>query len=184
MRSGIRAVVGAALLCGGVVGGLASTASASSASGPTKVFVKPTETTSVKHPGKILLTGAVGDYGTVISANAAGKATRKGTYRLLRLKKGTILVDIATFQKALESSFTSPTALDQTTCSIAVSPTGPVAVVSGTGSYSGISGSFTMTAFVAGIAPRTASGACTVKTTTAPLATFTVITGTGTVTVP
>ena len=120
MRGGIRAVVGAALLCGGVVGGMAPAASASSAGGPTKVFVKPSETTSVKHPGKIILTGAVGDYGTVVSTTSAGKPTRKGTYRLLRLKKGTILVDITTFQKALGSSFTAPTALDRTTCSLGV----------------------------------------------------------------
>ena len=179
------AVAGAVVLGCGLLGGtVGATASGASANGAVKVFVTPNGTTTAKHPGKVLFTGAIGDYGSVTSVNASGKATRKGVYRLLKLKQGTVLVDITSFQKQLQGSFTSPTALDKTTCSLAVTATGPVTVVRGTGSYAGITGSFTMTATIAGIAPRTKGGACTLKTTTPSLATFTMITGTGNVTVP
>lgn len=178
------AIVGATLVACGMLGSVGATTAGASASGTVKVFVTPNQITSAKHPGKVLLTGAIGDYGTVVSVNAAGKPTRKATYRLLKLHDGTIVVNIATFQHTLDEAFTGPTTLNKTTCSLAASASGAITIVRGTGSYAGITGSFTMTADVAGIAPRTKSGSCTLKTTSEPLATFTMITGTGSVNVP
>ena len=187
MRRGICATVMAAVVCGGLLGGAATAASAA-ASGTVKVFVTPNNTTTPKHPGKVMLTGAIGDYGTVISATAAGKPTatkkKKTPYRLLRLKKGTILVNISTFQSKLTGAFSSPSGFNSTTCSQSIDVSGAVSVVSGTGAYAGITGSLVMTGQFAGITRRTKSGACTTKTTTPAAATYSSIIGSGTVTVP
>lgn len=184
MKHPIRAIAGIALLSSGVLGAVGTTTSATTTSGAVKVFVTPNDTTTPKHPGKVLLTGAIGDYGTVTSINATGKATKNGEYRLLKLKKGTIVVNITSFQQKLSSAFSSPTALDTATCSLAVSASAPVDIARGSKSYAGITGSFTMTGVFAGITPRAKSGGCTTKTTTPPVATYAMITGSGTVTVP
>lgn len=184
MKLPIRAITGVALLSSGLLGGVGSAASGATTNGSVKVFVTPNDTTTPKHPGKILLTGAIGDYGTVTSTNAAGKPTKNGDFRLLKLKKGTIVVNITSFQQQLGNAFSSPAALDGTTCSMAVSASGPITIVSGSKSYAGITGSFTMTGVFGGLAARTKHGGCTTKTTAPPVATFLMLTGSGTVTVP
>lgn len=187
MKRGLCAVAIAAAVFGGLLGGAAAAASAAT-SGTTKVFVTPNDTTSPKHPGKIMLTGAIGDYGTVTNATSAGKPTGKKNsktpYRLLKLQKGTILVNIATFQSKLTGAFSTMSGFNTTTCSQAIAATGSISVVSGTGAYTGITGSFVMTAHIAGITKRTKSGGCTTKTTTPSAATYESIIGSGTVTVP
>lgn len=188
MRRGICAVLTAAVVFGGLLGAAATAASAST-SGTAKVFVTPNSTTTPKHPGKVIFTGAIGDYGTVINATSAGKPTAtknsKSAYRLLKLKKGTILVDIATFKSKLTGAFAgSSSGFNSTTCSQSVAASGSISVVSGTGAYAGITGSFVLTAHIAGITKRTKSGGCTTKTTSAPVATYESIIGSGTVTIP
>lgn len=187
MKRGICATVMAAVVFGVLLGGAATAASAA-ASGTVRVFVTPNNTTAPKHPGKVMLTGAIGDYGSVINATAAGKPTgtkkKKTPYRLLRLKKGTILVNIATFQSKLTSAFSSPSGFNSTTCSQSIDLSGSISLVSGTGAYAGITGSFVMTGHFAGITKRTKSGSCTTKTTTPTAATYSSIIGSGTVTVP
>jgi hypothetical protein len=176
----LMAVVGAGVLLGSAVP--ASVALASGTGGAVKVWVTPSATgTTAKHPGKIMFTGAIGDYGTSESTNAAGKPTKKGAYKLLKLKKGTILVNGTTLSKALTSaSPTGPTA-NETTCSFAIHVTAPVTIVRGTGAYQGITGSVTITAQFAIIGPLTKSGACTTKTSTKPLSTYSSVFGSGTV---
>lgn len=187
MKRGICATVMAAMVFGGLLGGAVTAASAAT-NGTVKVFVTPNNTTAPKHPGKVMLTGAIGDYGTVINATSAGKPTatkkKKTPYRLLRLKKGTILVNISTFQSKLTAAFSSPSGFNTSTCSQAVDVNGAISVVSGTGAYSGITGSFVMTGHFAGVTRRTKSGSCTTKTTTPAAATYSSIIGSGTVTVP
>jgi hypothetical protein len=187
VKRGICAMVMAAVVFGGLLAGAATAASAA-ASGTVKVYVTPNNTTAPKHPGKVMLTGAIGDYGSVIDATAAGKPTatkkKKTPYRLLRLKKGTILVNISTFQSKLTSAYSSPSGFNSTTCSLSVDVSGSISVVSGTGAYTGITGSFVMTGHIGGISRRTKSGSCTTKTTTPPAATYISIIGSGTVTVP
>ena len=90
---GILAVLGAAAPVS--VAAAATTSSTTTpSSGPIKVWVTPAgQNTTTKTPGKILITGAIADHGTVITTNAAKKPTTKGSYKLLRFKDGTILVD-------------------------------------------------------------------------------------------
>ncbi len=152
-------------------------------SGREKAFVTPSgTTTSVSHPGKIVLTGTIADYGKVFAANAKGKPTPKGVYRNLELTKGTILVDIAAFNKAITAAFPHAT-VNKASCSISLTATGRITIVSGTKAYAGITGFFTMTATLAEIAPFK-KGVCTTNTTTPALATYSAISGTGRVTVP
>ncbi len=155
-------------------------AGASPQSGPEKVWVKPSPSgTTVRRPGKAMFTGSFADYGRSVTANASGKAAKRGTYVLLILKQGSVLVDISQFNAAFKS-FT-PQTLNQTNCSGSGHLSAPATVVKGTKAYAGITGTFTMTATVAFIGPKTKSGACTMKTTSPGLATFTSITGSGTV---
>ncbi len=152
-------------------------------SGPEKLFVLPRDTTSGAHPGTVLLTGAVADYGKSVATNAGGKPTPQGTYRELELTKGTFLVDIASLEQAIDTTF-SHAAFNMTTCSVSITVSGAIKIVSGTKAYSGITGSLMLTGSIAEIAPRTKSGACTTKTSTRPVATFTEFTGSGTVSLP
>ena len=137
------------------------------------------QNTTTKTPGKILITGAIADHGTVISTNAAKKPTAKGAYKLLRLKNGTILVDGTQLGKALTAG--QPSTLNASNCSAIFGATAPVTLSSGTGAYVGISGTVTITATFAFIGPKTKSGTCTMKTSAQPVGTYSSITGSGTV---
>jgi hypothetical protein len=158
----------------------AAAASATPQSGPEKVWVTPSPTgTSVKRPGKVMLTGSVADYGRSVSTTASGKPTKHGTYVLLTLKKGSILVNVSQFNAAAKSA--QPETFNKTSCSAEIHISGPATLVRGTKAYVGIGGTFTMTATFAFIGPLTKSGACTTKTTTPALSTYGAITGSGTV---
>lgn len=184
VKRGICAVAAAAVVCGGVLGGLATTTAGASVpkSGPVKVWVKPSPTGTSAHPGKVFFTGAIADYGTAVNTNATGKKTKKGSYKLLTLKQGTILVNGTQLNQALTSS--EPTTASKTTCYYVFTASAPIPIVKGTGAYVGISGSVNMVVTFAAIAPKTKSGSCTMKTSTKPLASFTSVTGSGTVTLP
>jgi hypothetical protein len=184
MKTKLRVIAGAAL-CGIVglvvtVGG--TVAAAAPTSGSIKVWVKPTPTgtTSAKHPGKVLIIGVIGDYGTAVSENAAGKTAKKGAFKLLRLHKGTILVNDTALNKAIREG---RRALNYSNCSIYTSGTATIPVVKGTGAYAGITGTLTFTASFGSILPKK-SGACTLKKSTKPLVTSTSFSGTGTVSIP
>lgn len=183
MRRAIVAAIGAGVLLGGLLSATVAAASGTAKSGKVELWVKPSPTggTSAKHPGKVIFTGAIGDYGEALKVNAAGKpAKKKSTYRLLKLKKGTILVDIAGFAAAEKKATPS---INLATCSYFGSASGAVTFVSGTGAYHGITGSVTITAQFGAIGPLK-KGKCTTKTTTPALATYETITGSGTVTLP
>jgi hypothetical protein len=181
MRGRFIAAVGAAVIIGGLVPGSLAAAAPTPTGGAVRVWVKPSSTTtSAKRPGSVLLTGAIGDYGRSVTSNATGKPTKKGAYKLLRLQQGTIIVNGTTLNTALKSAFTKPT-LNSTNCSIAISATAPVQMVKGTGAYVGISGSVMITASFGAVVPKSKSGSCTLKTATKPLAQYTSIFGSGTV---
>lgn len=181
MKGRFIAVVGAAAIVGGLVPGSLAAAASTPTGGAIKVWVRPSPTTtSVKHPGKVMFTGAIGDYGSSVNVNATGKPTKKAGYDLLKLKKGTITVNTMGFNKAAASAFTKPT-LNPTNCSVSVSASGPVQIVKGTGAYVGISGSVTVTAQFGAVVPKNKKGTCTLKTATQPLVMYTSFIGSGTV---
>jgi len=186
MRKRILAGVALCATVGMVMASGATLASAASTQkgGAIKVWVTPSQgTTTVKHPGKVLFTGAIGDYGLSVNANATGKPQKKKSpYKLLKLKHGTILVNVKGVNTAITAAFTKAGhTINPTNCSTAVSASGAVPILKGTGAYAGVSGSVTFAINFALLAGKNKSGKCTLKTTSAPLDTYTSFIGTGTV---
>lgn len=146
----------------------------SSSAGAVNVWVTPSQ--SSNGHGKILFTGAIGDYGTTRTVNASGKASSKGNYGLAILSKGTILVNLSQFNAATNNANPTP---NSSNCSVSFSTSAPVQIVRGTGAYAGITGSVTFNADFAGIFPKTGNGSCNGNAN--PKAQFITITGSGTV---
>lgn len=162
----------------GVLGGLPTTvASATPKAGPEKIWLTPSSGgTTTKHPGTAMLTGSFSDYGKSVSGNSKGKPTKNGTYALLILKKGTILLDTSQLDAAFRS--TAPQTFNMTSCSLSQHLSAPVTIVKGTKAYVGISGTLNLTVTAAFIRP-TKKGSCT--TTASPIAAWAAFTGSGTV---
>lgn len=161
-----------------VMGGLASLAivgstalaAAPPAGGPIKVFV--TNVTNTK--SKILVTGAIGDYGTTVAVDKNGKVDSNGAYQKVTLKKGGFWVNATALNKKLNKSQPQ---VNKATCSVAFTASAPTKLFKGSGLYAEISGTVRITVTFAGIAPRSASGQC--RATAQPLGFYQSITGTG-----
>ena len=106
-------------------------------------------------PGRVVLTGAIGDSGTTTNVNAKGRVDVRGTYVRLKLKAGTVESNLTTLYKLTDSA--TPT-FSPTTCSVFFGATSASPLIDGTGAYRGISGSVTLTFTVAAVLPRYASG--------------------------
>jgi hypothetical protein len=130
--------------------------------------------------GAVVITGAIADSGKSANANASGVASKKGNYKLLYLKKGTILLNGTQLNKDLNNSSTPPTTFNSTTCSGTFVVTDPVPVVSGTKAYAGITGTVNITVTFAIVLPLT-KGKCNTSTNANPIAQYGSISGSGTV---
>lgn len=157
--------------------GAVATAEASSSGGKLYVFVSGNSFNTQK----VLLAGAIGDYGSGISVTASGKPSQNGNFERLRLHRGSILVDSTKFNAA--GNHPRTIVMSSSTCTAVFSWTGPVTIVSGTGAYAGISGRLNMKGTFAGITPRNKSGKhkgqCTPGNSVQPLALSLSITGSG-----
>lgn len=104
----------------------------------------------------VILTGAIGDYGSAVSVTTGGAVDRNHRDDLqLRLTRGSFRVHTAGIDKQLVTAFaTFPP--NRTTCSGNVVATGPAPVVrgSGTGSYRGLTGAFRLTITIAEVDAR------------------------------
>ena len=97
-----------------------------------------------------IVTGAVGDYGPGVTVHPNGTVDPEHTSELkLELTHGSFRLSIAALDKAVIRAY-QHWPHNQATCSgsITVSAPAPVVAGSGTGSYRGISGAFTMTATI------------------------------------
>jgi hypothetical protein len=130
--------------------------------------------------GTVLLTGAIGDSGTAASANSIGQPDPSGNYELLSLQKGTILTNNTELNEDSNNPNRPPTTFNNKTCSATFVITDPSPIVSGTGAYSGIHGSATITLSFALVFPLT-NGKCSMNSNASPLAQYGSITGSGTV---
>jgi hypothetical protein len=169
VKVGIAAVT---LPAGMLVGGAA--AFGQSPGGAVQVWGTP----SNGGGGPVVVTGAVGDSGQSASVNASGTPNKNGTYKLLTLKKGTILLNTTQLNKDANNNNAPPTSINSTTCSATFVFTDPVPVVSGTKAYAGISGSINITVSFAIITPMK-SGKCNMNAN--PIAQYGSISGSGTV---
>ena len=150
MRVGKLAAVVGVTACALGAGSVALAASTPQG-GKIRVFV--TNTSSTK--GKIVITGAIGDYGTTVSQDANGKVNPNGDFEKVTLKQGGFIVNATALNKKIGA--TKPT-VNKSNCSFALSGSGPVTIGNGTGAYAGISGKATITFTFAAIAPKNASG--------------------------
>jgi hypothetical protein len=166
----------AATVLASLVGGSIASAATSPAGGAIRVFVTNTSDTK----GKILVTGAIGDYGTTLSTNKNGKVNANGNYEQIKLKQGSFEVNGTQLNKDLNHGKSE---VNKSTCSQEFSGSGPATLFNGTGLYTGISGTVKITVTFAGIAPRFASGAkkgqCNFSENAEPLGIYQSITGVG-----
>jgi hypothetical protein len=159
---------------------LFSGASAFGATAPAGGTVQLWGTPNNSGGGMLVLTGAIADSGKSANANSSGKPTKKGTYKLLTLKNGTILLNTTQLGKDTNNPNTAPTMFNSTTCSGSFAITDPVPIVSGTKAYAGINGTVNVTITFALVFPLT-KGKCNTNTNANPIASYGSISGTGTV---
>jgi hypothetical protein len=144
---GIGTAIG---LCCVVVGGgtaLAASGSGTPKGGQIQLFVQPGQH---QGSGTIVITGAIGDYGTTKGFTAHGKR-----YSFVRLQQGTLVVDLTKIATLVNN--TTPTT-DVATCSASITETAPALIVSGTGLYQGARGTITITESIGFIGSRYATG--------------------------
>jgi hypothetical protein len=131
----------------------------------------------------IVITGAIGDYGTATTIDQNGKVDANGNYVKVALKKGGFEINSTALNKKVNAA--PPESDNATTCSFVFGGTSPVTVFDGTGAYAGISGTVQVTETFAGIGPRITSGKnkgqCNMSNSAQPIAFYGSITGAGTV---
>ena len=124
----------------------------------------------------ITITGAIGDYGTTTSVDANGKPDQDGNFEQVKLSQGGLLVDGTQLNKA--TAHVKPE-INLASCAILYRATGPAKIVSGTGAYTGATGSLEVTITFAGLVPHKGKGCNFQASDSATHGEFSVITGTG-----
>jgi hypothetical protein len=155
-----------------------SPAASKLAGGPVYVHLTP----SASGGGPIVITGAIGDYGTSHNVDKNGKPKAKSNYAMILLKKGTFEVN-TTILNAKQAK--AQPNFNTATCSFTLSVSGPVTLFNGTGLYQGISGTANITVTFGFVGPVYTSGAhkgkCNTSNNAQPLAQYGSINGPGTV---
>jgi|HubBroStandDraft_5_1064220.scaffolds.fasta_scaffold215269_1 hypothetical protein len=170
-----KAVLGVSLISAlllVVATAFAATPHATPAGGAVKVWV--TQGNGPK--GKIVITGAIGDFGTTTNTTKAGKPSANGGYVKIKLHQGGFMVNGVALNKKLNKL--RPT-FNAATCSASGTGSANVTVFDGTGLYAGISGKIKITASFAFVGPRLANGKCNNANSAKPLAQYQSIQGSG-----
>jgi hypothetical protein len=137
---------------------------------------------------RVILTGAIGDFGTATSVSSNGEVNTEHNDALeLSLSHGTFRLDIAALDQHIVDAFRDYRP-NPDTCSGNVDTTGtaPIVADSGTGSYGGIQGSFDLAVAISevGAISQCNSTAQDQLATVPFLSQAIIITGAGTVTLP
>ena len=181
-RRSVLTLLGLTLVGSLLCGGTAATAAGMPAGGPIQVFVTP-NLTGNGAPDSIVITGAIGDFGTSRNMDKNGKTDPNGNYAKITLKKGTFVVNLT---KLNATSNAMQPMMTAATCSAVVSAAAPVTFSDGTGLYAGIAGTVKISETFAFILPRYTTGAkkgqCNMSNSAQPLGQYGSIMGTGTVT--
>ena len=112
------------------------------------MFVANTSATK----GKILITGAIGDYGTTVSQDANGKPDPNGNFEKVTLKQGGFVVNGTALTKMAVPSRRSIRPIARSCCRAPA----PSPSRNGTGAYAGITGKVTITFTFDAVARRNA----------------------------
>jgi hypothetical protein len=170
------AVLGSVLLGGSPA--FAATAPGAPAGGPVKLFATPSDGLHAT----ILMTGAIGDYGNALTIDKNGTPDPNGNYVKVTLQKGGFEINSTTLNAKVNKA--QPT-FDTATCSAALYVAGPLTLSNGTGLYSGIAGTLTVSETAAFILPRYTGGKnkgeCNTSNSAQPVKQYASIIGTGTV---
>ncbi len=180
-RTFALASVATAFAVGAVGAAVAVATSSTPAGGSIRIFGTSPGTGG---GGKVLITGAIGDHGTSLSVNKAGKPDSNGSYVKVTLTQGTILLNKTNLDASANRAFGSAV-VNPATCSMSVVASGAVPVVAGTAIYAGISGTTHITISAGFVLPRYKSGAhagkCNESNSAQPTASVQLVEGTGTV---
>jgi hypothetical protein len=168
-----KSFIGGLVMASTVALGAAGVAAASASTAPTSGTVHVWVTPGKGAVDQILLTGAIGDYGTATSVDKDGTVNASGEYVKIKLQTGTFMVNAVKFNQRLNKL--APT-INMTSCTAWGAGSGPVTLYDGSGSYAGISGTITMTTSFAAIFPRFTTGAkkgqCNTSNNAQPVASF------------
>jgi hypothetical protein len=176
----VKATLGIAILGSVMIFGASAAFGSTAPSTPAGGAIQLWGTPAQNGGGAVVVTGAIADSGKSANASSSGTPSKKGTYKLLTLKKGTILLNTTQLGKDLNNNNTPPTTFNSTTCSGTFAVTDPVPVVSGTKAYAGITGTANITVTFAFVLPLT-KGKCNTNTNANPIAQYGSVAGTGTV---
>jgi hypothetical protein len=148
--------------------------------GPIEIFVR----VGTGAAGTIVIAGAIGDYGKVLTVGANGKVNDNGHFVDVTLQKGTFKIDKTALDKASDDA--RPSVMSAATCSFGFSASGPITIMDGTGAYTGITGTLHVTLTFGGDGPFYATGPkkgkCNMSESAQPLAQFASAVGRGTIT--
>jgi hypothetical protein len=104
----------------------------------------------------VVVAGAIGDFGRLVSTDRNGHPDADGSFLLVKLSRGTIKLDGSKVLMAIHPEG----APNQTTCSVTIGGSGPVAILGGTGAYQGIHGTLRATGEAAVVGARNHQGKC------------------------
>jgi hypothetical protein len=133
-------------------GGGAGAATDATAGGPVALLA----TVGNGPSGKIVVAGAIGDWGTALTIDKNGKPDENGNYVKVTLRKGTFEIDSTALNK--KTANPHPQVASNTTCSVSASGSAPVTLFNGTGLYKGITGTANVTLTFTGVGQRYQSG--------------------------
>jgi hypothetical protein len=141
------------LAAAAVVAAFAGAGSAAPAGGPIALYA------SLDNAGsnKVVIAGAIGDYGTARNVNKNGKPDPNGNFVRFKLQKGTFEMDVTTLSKTLSDP--KPQVQSEATCSGMFTGEGAVTFLKGTGLYKGMSGTANLSVTLGGVDPRYKVGA-------------------------
>lgn len=106
--------------------------------------------------GKIVVAGAIGDWGTTLTIGKNGKADANGNYVKVTLRKGTFEIDSTALNK--KTANPRPQIASNTTCSVSSTGSARVTLFNGSGLYKGITGTANVTLTFTGVGRRKESG--------------------------
>lgn len=166
---GVGVALGAAVMASLLVCSLALGA----AGGKIKIFVASPD--AVK--SRVVVVGAIGDYGTAVSQDKNGKPNINGVFEKFTLKQGGFTIDATVLNKTLGKLKPK---VNPATCSVEFAGSGPGTVINGDGLYAGISGTLTIHFDLVWITPRK-HGKCVLNESTKPVASYDTVSASGTV---